>query len=280
MTASPVRRVGRHVRRFRYLRKARMVVTRHPGLAPSSTATAVRYVLLHPELDTFSIRLANRAAVEDVLASAFVMPVSRVAGYVDELLYDDALRQVLPRHLKRKDGVSELLLGRHVPKYVAVRALAPSVTLETGVKDGIGTLVLLRALSRNAAAGREGALLSFDPNPLAGHLVPKDWRHNWTSVALPSSELAHHLKASNVGLLVSDSDPAYDCVATEIRHALHFGDETVAVIGNADWNSAVRDAIDERYEKSLFQCELAPAGQPFAAQRLDLAVFHRRVTAC
>lgn len=47
----------------------------------------------------------------------------------------------------------------------------PRLVIETGVHDGLGALILLRALERNGAEDAGGRLVSFDINPAAGWMV-------------------------------------------------------------------------------------------------------------
>jgi hypothetical protein len=61
--------------------------------------------------------------------------------------------------------------GKRLGWYALARALKPRLIVETGVHDGLSSLLLLRALERNAEDGVAGRLVSFDINPAAGWLV-------------------------------------------------------------------------------------------------------------
>jgi hypothetical protein len=276
--ANAVRTFGRRTaRRFRMVRKARKVWGPTASLRPASMTAGVRYVLWHPELDTYSIALANPDAVLECISAATDVPVDRVRVFCDELLYDTAIANHLPRHMVRRNtrGETENLLGRHVPKYVIVRATKPGLIVETGVKDGYGSLALLTALARNRAEGAPGALLSFDKNPVSGHAVPRSLRAHWEFVPRLSAEMAQFLRAREVGLLVSDSSPDYACVATEVQTAVSAGAPQIFVLANAAWNSAVRDAEIASYTKSLYAFPLISKDPFFRPQLVDLAVFRR-----
>lgn len=64
--------------------------------------------------------------------------------------------------------------------YQAVRALRPSVVVETGVADGLSSYLILAALRRNG----HGHLHSFDIDPNAGRLVED--RSRWTLTISPA----------------------------------------------------------------------------------------------
>lgn len=56
--------------------------------------------------------------------------------------------------------------------------------METGVRYGLGTMVILRALERNAQeeSDHHGKLISFDPDPNGGWMVPERHAPHWTWV--------------------------------------------------------------------------------------------------
>jgi hypothetical protein len=252
-----------------------------PGatLHPVGMRTALEFVLMHPELDTFSVSLANTDDVLAEVAAALGCPVDVLRGYATELVTDTEVAAMLPRHMVRSRPDRQAgcvnLLGRHVPKYVATRVLKPRLVVETGVKDGYGSLSLLRALQRNRAESFPGELVSFDLNPVAGRAVPEQWRAGWRFVPRPSSAMTEVLRGREVNLLVSDSSPDYACVAAEVRATLDGGAPQIVIFGNADWNAAIRDAQDDAYTKHLAACTLVPDDPLYPPHRVDLAVFRR-----
>lgn len=64
--------------------------------------------------------------------------------------------------------------------YVLVRAMRPRLVLETGIARGQSSLAILRALEWN----NEGSLVSVDPDPSAGCLVPEGLRSRWVRPSL------------------------------------------------------------------------------------------------
>src|ERR1700679_2341085 len=81
----PVRRVVNRIRkstnRARYLRKSRIL--RHYGGSLADPA-GWRYVLLDPELDNFTYRLANERELASVVAAAIDRDEDEIAGYISE----------------------------------------------------------------------------------------------------------------------------------------------------------------------------------------------------
>lgn len=274
-----VRRLGRRLRRFRYLRKAGRVWGPNAVLRADSLKVALRYVLLSSELDTFSFRLANSDDIFEVLGGILKIDVVDLKQFADELLFDESLTKVLPRHMVIRSGRAahqrENLLGRQVPKYVIARALKPRLIVETGVKDGFGSLALLAAIDRNGRDGHRGNLLSFDINPVAGGAVPEGMRRHWEFVPHSSDEMNRYLRGRGIDFLISDGSFEYSAVSSEVQFTLEAGASQAVVMGNPARNLAIRDASHPEYDKSIASFELIPEDSLYAPQPMDVALFRR-----
>ncbi len=212
-----VQRLGldpRYLRRWRWISKARAV----RGVGASVTAN-LGYVLIDPEPHNFSYELAN----EDQLI-AWVDSVTRCEpGEAERTLAEGRGDRILRERLRAATSrhwawsKREPPFGKRLAWYALVRLLAPSLVIETGVHDGLGSLLLLRALERNAQAGAEGRLVSFDINPAAGWLVGPDprWelRIESTRVGLPKLLAG----VPEVDLFIHDSLHAYEHELFELR---------------------------------------------------------------
>jgi hypothetical protein len=162
-------RVGvepRNFRRLRWLHKLRLLErydarpSRHLG-----------YVLLDPEPHNFTYEIANPGDLAEWVASTAGVATKAAQALIAEAEHDATLHQ---RLLDATRGTRWLWskrrppFGKRLGWYALARALRPQLILETGVHDGLGSLLLLRALELNADGGR---LVSFDINPAAGWLV-------------------------------------------------------------------------------------------------------------
>ncbi len=137
--------------RVRWIRKAREV--REYG-AP--VHRHLRYVLTDPELDNYTYELGNAAEIGAWLDQTFATGAG--SALLGEAGADVALRRRVDAaaarrrwSMKQRPG-----LGRRLGWYAIVRLLKPRRIVETGTHDGLGSLVLLAALERNAAEGSEG----------------------------------------------------------------------------------------------------------------------------
>jgi Methyltransferase domain len=123
-----------------------------------------------------------------------------------------------------------------------VRALKPSVCVETGILDGLGSRTILRALARNAAEGSEGRLWSFDVMPGAGWLVPDALRDRWTPVI---GDAVEALEAGTVpeapGFYLHDSLPDPDYQRRELEWAYATGTPGAVVMTTHGWSEVLQD---------------------------------------
>jgi nitrogen fixation protein len=129
--------------------------------------------------------------------------------------------------------------------YALVRSIHPPAVLEIGVRFGLGSLVILRALERNASEGHpEGELISVDIDPYAGSMVDRN-TPGWTFVAGPSPDvLADAVGPEHrVGLVISDSVPQPWVTTAEVRVGLEHAARPL-VLMQSGWNLVVPDLCD------------------------------------
>jgi hypothetical protein len=242
--AAPVARLSPlGLPRLRWLTKARTVRGYGVGIR-ERPLDVLRYVLLDPELDNFTYPLANERELAAFVGQALGIPESQVQGYFEEVRRDPeltaGLRKASGRRLDRKRTVH---FGRRLGWYAAVRALAPAVVVETGIHEGLGSLLLLRALERNAEQGVDGRLISVDIDPGAGWLVAPHLRGRWQPIfASTFDALEPALDGLEVGVMIHDSDHTYDCERFEFETAAAHAAPVVALISdNAHGDTALPD---------------------------------------
>jgi hypothetical protein len=201
-----VKRTG--ASRLRWMRKAKIV--RGYG-AP--VHEHLRYVLLDPELQNFTYDIANRDELEAWLDQLF-----GAGRYVAELDRDDELRSELRRKvLWRPASKRRISLGRRAGWYAIVRALRPERVVETGTHDGLGSTAILTALERNGS----GELISIDPQPGTGWLVPERLRHRWRPIRDTSYEAMPSL--GSIDLFIHDSLHTPEVETWELETAVGHG---------------------------------------------------------
>jgi hypothetical protein len=238
------RRLAR-LSRLRWLRKVRIARSYGASLR-RDPLTVLAFVALDPEVDTFTYDLANEHELVNVTARALGVAPKRVAALFDEARDDPLLGAGLARRVRwRFDFKRRVRFGRRYAWYAIARVLRPEAIVETGIKDGLGSVLLLRALQRNAAEGAPGRLISFDLYPDKGWLVPEELRDRWQPIfASTHDALGPALDGVRVGMLVHDSDPA--SADFEYRTALdHAAPRLALVAGTAHHSDALRAVCEE-----------------------------------
>lgn len=242
-----VRRRLRVLNRFRWLEKRR-VLNQYAGEGSATRAQRARYLLADPELDNFTYDLDNHDELAGFVAGACGVSAEEVRPYIDEAADDEELRRRLIARLRtRWDRKSEPLYGRRLGWYALVRLRRPRLIVETGIHDGLGSVLLLRALERNDAEGATGTLLSVDVDPAAGWLVDDGLRARWEPVYESTfTALPRLLDGREVGMLVHDSDHTYECELFEFTQAVaHRAPQLTLVSDNAHATSALRDVCED-----------------------------------
>jgi hypothetical protein len=198
-----VRRLGR----FRFLLKARQVRAEGVSLR-EDPANVLRFVLLDPETHSYSFELGNVDELCAFVARCTETSPEQVAAHVEEAMTDPELTTELRKRVRwRIDYKRDLPLGNRLLWYALVRAVKPGLTVETGIYQGLGSLMLLRALARNAEEGSEGRLISIDFDPESGWLVPERLRDRWTPVFGDiESDLEPAINGRDIDLFIHESD--------------------------------------------------------------------------
>lgn len=233
---------ARQVNRLRWLRKARTVAASEQTY---TRAQALRYILTDPELDTFSYELANPGELAEALTGITGLPAADIARFFHEARSDAVLADRIRRGSRWNLGVKQRPpIGRHLAAYAIARARQPATVAEIGVRFGLGSLVLLRALERNAEDGHPGELVGVDIDPYAGTLVAAG-TPGWRFVAGPSPDiLTSALAEHRVGFLISDSVPDERVTIAEVSAALRAASLPLVVM-QSGWNLVLPQVCDE-----------------------------------
>lgn len=224
-----VRRLGR----FRWLTKARLV--RRSG---QSRLRWLGYVLVDPEVDSFTYPIRNQRALAQTLSHVLKRPSAEIAEFLAETRSDEILLESL------RQPIRHLAWAKRMPKpkayhqacWAIVRANRPSCVVETGVLDGMASTVILAALARNSLDGASGQLLSFDTMPGAGAMVPASLRENWLLIHGDAVELLDQVIGHRqIGLFACDSSPSAPHITAELEAVLRHRAEGIVAMTAWGW---------------------------------------------
>jgi hypothetical protein len=207
------------------------------------------YLLVDPELANFTYDLVNEDELAGWLASVTGEPRARVDELLAELKDDTEFERMVRGKLRRRrlNHKARPMFGRRAGWYVVARLRKPETIVETGIHDGLGSALLLRALERNAAEGSPGELISVDIEPAAGWVVPDELKTSWSRRIAPSpGVLPGAIGDRRVEMFIHDSDHTYECERAEMDIALaRKGDGLALISDNSHATTALKDICKE-----------------------------------
>lgn len=205
MSTATTPRAPRRFRPRAYMRAKLWAMRQYAPAMRAHPIAAARFLLLDPEMDNYTYEVANTDELVAFFASVLHLSSTQTAQYLTEIVSDEPLRQALEMKLRNHPGRKRrALYGRRLGWYIITRATTPALVVETGVHDGMGSSIFLRALARNAEQGHAGRLIGIDIDPQAGWLIP-DWlRDRFTFVCADSLTTLPGI--SDIDLFLHDSD--------------------------------------------------------------------------
>jgi len=215
---------------------------------------AMRYLRRGRETDNFLYPIANRDELLALTCRVTRASPDRVGGYFKELEEDSELREWLRGGLAtRADRSGEPHYGRRIVWYALVRHLRPARMVETGVHDGLGSSVLLRALERNAT----GHLYGMDTWPKSGWLIPSPLRSRF-DLMLGSSLHSIGDLSEPLDLFVHDSDHRYEYEIAEYQAvAAKLAPDAMLISDNAHYGDALKNFAGTHGRPFLYCRELS-----------------------
>lgn len=220
--------VVRHYRRWRiansYLRPRR--------------SNAQRWIFQRTEESNFLYDISPRGRMDlaAMLASFMDADAAHVQSLFDEIARAQPLATFCSEH-----GGAELFPGRREAWYVITRLCAPTTVVETGVADGLGSLILLSALAQNERDGHSGRYIGIDIVDGAGSWARK-WLRPLDEFIVGESTSGIDSSRSPIDLLIldSDHDPKYEAKELEVLGPL-LSPNGIVISDNCHVSSALRD---------------------------------------
>ncbi len=186
---------------------------------------------------TYDLEENNKRYLASLIADIVSIKFSVAMTYIEEIEGDEALQRHIADATMKSDlsfmADPKVRFGRRVGWYAFVRALKPTVVVETGIDKGLGACVLTAALKRNKEEGCEGRYYGTDINPKAGYLLSGDYADFGSILYGDSIESLEKLEAP-IDLFVNDSDHSAEYEAAEYqtienklsRNAIVLGDNS------------------------------------------------------
>ncbi len=229
----------RDFRRFRWFHKARTLRTYE-----ASVRRNLAFVLADPEPHNFTYEISNSGELAVWVGHVTGTDADAALALIREPDEDEDLRARLRRatHGHWLWSKQSPPFGKRLGWYAIARALRPHLIVETGVHDGLGTMLLLRALERNEVDGNPGRLVSFDINPAAGWLVGEHPR--WEFRVQSSRDGLREMLSGDreVDMFIYDGWHSYDEEHSDLTLvAGHLSPAGVLISDDAQVTSALAD---------------------------------------
>jgi predicted O-methyltransferase YrrM len=193
---------------------------------------------------TYPITEANQAYLSATLSIVTGISQERIEQYMQELQTDTALRQhvsSLAFSGKVYMGIDPAFdFGRRLGWYACVRALKPRLVVETGVEQGLGSVVIASALLKNSLEGAPGEYIGTDINPQAGYLFTGEYAKVGRILYGDSIESLRGLGTRKIDVFINDSDHSADYEWNEYMTIRSMLSERAVVLGD---NSHVTDKL-------------------------------------
>lgn len=215
-----------------------------------------RWLLKSREHTNFTYHLTdlNQRYLAHFLGIVCNRPAEAMAGYMREVMEDVELRDHIVGHTCRSKrnflADDEPRFARRVGWYAIVRAMRPTVVVETGVDKGLGACVLAAALRRNSAEGYPGRYLGTDINPKAGYLLQAPYDQHGEILFGDSIESLKTLTCE-IDLFINDSDHSVDYEMREFETVAKRLSPKAIVIGDNSHFSDKLVSFAERTQRSF-----------------------------
>lgn len=232
--------VIRHSPRFWWRYKFRLFKAQHQ--AREMNIKSLNYILFSPELDTFTYEIENKLEIESGIVE-FLGLQSKSNSWAREFsLIKYESETIFQRAIHVSHSKFAPKVGRHFVTFALTRGFMPSLVIESGIKHGLGSHVLSRAIQLNSQinSSQKAKYLGIDIYPKSGHLCRYD--QNICRVTGDSiSHLKHLIEANEQFqkiLFISDSIPGNQIVE-ELNLVLRLVQSEILFIYNKDWEKDI-----------------------------------------
>jgi len=222
---------------------------------PGNLPSLLKFILFDKELTNFTYDITNTSELTGFIAESLGMSSELAQRYERELRHDNELRESLENlYRRRPDRNDKVGYGRRVGWYCIVRMTKPSLLVETGTHDGLGSSLLARALHRNGEEGHDGLLLTFDISEGSGWLLNPGLGGDYRAIIEDTrTSLDRYLNGKKVDFFIHDSDHTPEHEMFELETALEYAaNGAVFISDNAHSTSVMKDFCTKHRLDFLF----------------------------
>ncbi len=170
----------------------------------------------------FTYELTEKNILELALMISIVTQVDhdQILSYINEIRNDTKLKQFIRNRVRQSAYSSvadeNVFFCKRIGWYAIARAMKPKCIVETGVDQGLGSIVLCSALLKNREEGKPGKYIGTDINPAAGYLLTGKYA-TVGKLMIDDSITSLRTIDSPIDLFINDSDHSGDYEAREYQ---------------------------------------------------------------
>jgi hypothetical protein len=148
--------------------------TRYPGYSPTKL---LNWVLLGDDSRLYPFQLIGSARQQafDLAEKILGIQKQTISAFLEEIEEDTSflkeVRSLLRKHPNKSQAHSPIIIGQRLLWYVFVRGLKPGLVVESGIGDGLGAQIILKALQKNKKERFKGHYYGIDLDPNSGFLI-------------------------------------------------------------------------------------------------------------
>lgn len=227
------------------------------------------FALQNPNYVGTSLLRELTFADERFLSTVTGVSVFRIRSYLNEPFetpdFASRLRDAESDFHRAKVEGADLYAKKILLQYAAIRAMAPSVVVETGVASGVSTFYILLAIRKNGRGKLHSIELGdtqyLPPGKQPGWIVP-DWlKENWDMRIGDSRVLLPRVldEVGGTDVFVHDSLHTYEHMTWEFRCAFPMiRSGGLLIADDAAWNPAFKEFANEVIARNF--CALRGVG--------------------
>jgi len=202
------------------------------------------WIFARTEMDNFYYHLQNEniADLGCAVSIATNAPLLQINRYCAEILNNVEILEIIRKHWDSDAQMRDSIvgLGRRIGWYATIRAIKPTLVVETGVSHGVGALVICAALEANRLDGFPGKYIGTDIDPKAGVLLTEKFKKFGKVIVGDSLTTLSELH-EEVGVFINDSDHSHDYEAAEYEVINKILSDRSIILGdNSHVSSALR----------------------------------------
>jgi hypothetical protein len=191
------------------------------------------------------------------LSTTFDRPLEEVRRYIEEIRNDQEIVSTLESNFKGNAKFKDSIpgIGRRVAWYAIVRIMKPNLVVESGVYQGLGSLVISKALLKNQDSGIFGKYLGTDIDPNSGILFKDEFKTIGKIEIGDTIEILGREKTL-IDLYICDSDHSEEYELKEYQNlATRINNSSVVISDNSHVTRILCDWSENEKRKFFYFSE-------------------------